>query len=86
MTQVIMLTKNGCPQCVAAKMVLEKALQNKYASNITTINKETQTQEFETLVQQHGILSLPVFICNNTVLKNTSPSNIIAFFNQHLSA
>lgn len=86
MQQMIMLTKAGCTQCASAKMILEKALNNKYNPYINFVQKEQQPEQYDAMVQQYNIMALPAFITpNGTVLRNASPSALMQFLKTNIA-
>lgn len=81
---VVLLTKNDCPQCQALKMFLKYGLNSKYDSDIRIVNKESDTEEFEKLTSEYGILNLPTFIAGGEVLIRTQPTPVVAFLEKHV--
>lgn len=81
---VVLLTKNDCPQCAGLKMFLKLGLNDKYASDIRIVNKESDTEEFEKLTATYGILNLPAMIANEEVLTRTQPTPVVQFLEKHV--
>ena len=70
----VMLTQNDCPQCERLKLMLDKPLRGQFGSQIQTVHRQEQAEEFSALVEQHGIQTTPALLHLPTgrVLLNTS--------------
>lgn len=81
---VILLTKNNCPQCQKLKMFLEFALNNKYQNDIKVINKEQDEEAYAKLVEKHQLTTVPVLIHEDEVLSKVEPSLVVNFLEKHI--
>jgi glutaredoxin len=70
----VMLTQNDCPQCERLKLMLDKPLRGQFGSQIQTVHRQEQAEEFSALVEQHGIQTTPALLHlpSGRVLLNTS--------------
>lgn len=81
---VYLLTKNDCTQCAQLKMFLKFGLNNKYEQDITIVNKEDDTELFDKLISQYGILTLPAMVSDGEALTRTQPSPVLTFLEKHV--
>ena len=79
-----MLSKADCVKCMQANMILERVLNNKYSSYINVVKKEQDQQTYDDLVVKYNIMSMPVFISVDTVLKEVNPNTLITFLKTNL--
>jgi glutaredoxin-like protein NrdH len=83
MKEIILLSKPDCPQCQSLKMFLKFALNNRYEANIEIVDKEANLEQYLELVQKHHVLSLPVLIAQDEVLRKCEPSATTSFLQKH---
>lgn len=83
--KIQILTKDNCPGCKNLKMFLEVALQDKYKEHIEYIHKETNPAQYQELVEEHDVLTLPVLIAGEEVQKGFSPSTLESFIQANIS-
>jgi glutaredoxin len=83
--KVIMLSKADCTKCAQANLILEKVLNNKYNNHIQFVKKEEHAEVYEKLVAKHNVMSLPVFIAGEHVLKDVTPTTLTGFLKTYAS-
>lgn len=81
---VLMITKNDCTQCQRLKMFLQFALNNKYHNDIDIIDKESNEEDYNKLIEEYKVTALPVLICNGEILTRTEPSLVVNFLEKHI--
>lgn len=63
MQDMILLTKDGCPQCVSLKDMLGKnPLTKDKLDTLTIVHESEKPEEYTNLVKQHGIQSMPALV------------------------
>lgn len=77
--KVIMLTQKSCPKCIKLKNYLEHDLNNDYADRIRVVCKESDKSQFMKIVRKYGIMSTPVLIFKDEVLRDTCPDKVMEF-------
>ncbi len=60
------------------------ALRDKYAPDIIQVNQEEDLETYTELVSKYQVLSLPVLIYKDEVLRKCEPTPTIAFFEKNI--
>ncbi|CAM3601125.1 glutaredoxin [Erysipelothrix urinaevulpis] len=81
--KIKMLTQDNCPKCIVLDEFLDKGLGNEYKDSIEVIHRKKNEKEFVTLVRKHRIMSTPVLIAGDNVLRDTSAENVVEFLKKH---
>lgn len=71
---IIVGKEEGCPNCKNLESFLQYAMQGKYDDQITKVTKESNPEDYDTLIGQTGAMSVPVII-------NTENDKFITGFN-----
>ena len=67
--EIILLTKNNCPQCEKLKKMLNMNPKTKgILDKIKTVHELENPEEYEKLTDEYGILSMPALIIDGKLI------------------
>ena len=79
---IVVLTQDSCPKCENLKKFLDLGLKGKYNDQIEFVHRQTQEDRFNELVSQFSVMSTPVMIKGEEILRDTNPSKVMAFLDK----